>query len=321
MRAGSRPSGSAGGTALTLLSSALNLEVLRALGGGRQPLQELMRGLGFPPRSTLRLYLRTLTELGVVARLARNEFPSSVDYEITAAGRRLLEVSATLQAWLDRSPAAPAPLGSTAATSAVRALVEGWDSRIVRALATRPLSLTELDSLIPRLSYPSLERRLTAMRQAGLLRMAPTAGRSSPYEVTGLLRSAVAPLVAAIDWERSHAPQLTADLNRFDVEAMFLLVLPLAELVGRRSGRCRLAVEVRDAPPAAVAGVTVAVEEGRVVGCSSNLDGEVDAWARGKAPVWLRLLGGAAEELEVGGDLRLIRELVDAISRTASRPH
>ncbi len=40
---------------------------------------------------------------------------------------------------------------------------------MLRALAAGSLSLTELDRLIGALSYPSLERRLVAMRLAGLV--------------------------------------------------------------------------------------------------------------------------------------------------------
>ena len=40
---------------------------------------------------------------------------------------------------------------------------------MMRALAARPMSLTELDSGITELSYPALERRLSSMRIAGLV--------------------------------------------------------------------------------------------------------------------------------------------------------
>jgi DNA-binding HxlR family transcriptional regulator len=196
-RSSSRPRLRAGGTALALLSNPLNLEVLRNLAEAPQRLQTLMRSLGFPPRSTIRLYLQTLVEMEAIERRGRSEFPTSVDYEITEGGQALLEVSDTLQAWLQRSPGGPTELGSTAARSAIKALVEGWGSNIVRALATRPLSLTELNSLIPRISYPSLERRLTAMRQVNLLEVRSTPGRMTPYYVTDWLRQAIAPVISA----------------------------------------------------------------------------------------------------------------------------
>lgn len=144
--------------------------------------------------------------------------------------------STTLQAWLQLSPAGPIELGSIAAKSAIKALVEGWGSNIVRALATRPLSLTELNSLIPRISYPSLERRLTAMRQVNLLETQSTHGRTTPYEVTEWLRRAI----AAIGWERRYAriaPLIsgvwTSPLEELDVDGETRLAEAITNALAR----------------------------------------------------------------------------------------
>lgn len=320
-RASSKPPLRAGGTALTLLASSLNLEVLRGLVDGPQRLQDLMSLLGFPPRSTMRLYLQTLTEIGAVERRPRNAFPASVDYEITEGGRALLGVADTLQTWLLTSPAGPIELGSTAARSAIKALVEGWASNVVRALATRPLSLTELNSLIPRISYPSLERRLTAMRQVHLLEIQTTPGRTTPYEVTQWLRWAIAPVIAAIGWERRYAEDRTPDLRRLDVEAAFLLATPLVELDDGLSGKCRLAVEVHDGASMIFAGVLVSIEGGEVVSCVPSLESDAGAWVSGSPLAWLRRIDEASrQELEIGGDVRLAEALVDALARTSSEP-
>jgi DNA-binding HxlR family transcriptional regulator len=247
-----RPRVHAGGTALTLLSSSLNLEVLRGLAAGPQGLQSLMRRLGFPPRSTARVYLRRLDELGVVERRSRREFPTSVDYELTKSGQALLEVCHPLREWLQEAPGGPVELGSTAARSAIKALVEGWGDNVVRALAKRPLSLTELNALIPRTSYPALERRLTAMHQVDLLELGRAEGRLRPYSVAEWLRMAVAPMAAAIGWERAFAADRTPPLERLDVEAAILLVVPLA--AGER------------APPPSLAGDAERQEELRQAG-------------------------------------------------------
>jgi DNA-binding HxlR family transcriptional regulator len=312
----------AGGTALTLLSSPLNLEVLRCLAQEREPLQELMRRLGFPPRSTLRLYLRGLAETGAIERLPRSEFPSTVDYEITRSGRALLGVGDVIQGWLDRSPAGSTELGSTAARSAIKALVEGWGSQIVRALALRSLSLTQLDGLLPRLSYPSLERRLTAMRQVSLLEASRAPGRASPYRATSWLREAVAPVIAAGGWERRFAPDRTPDVRRLDVEAAFLLAIPLVGLAPRLSGSCRLAVEVHEGTAPLLAGVSVTVEHGAVTSCIPSLENEAEAWASGTPLTWLRRLDGAARPgLDIGGKTQLAAALIDALGSTADEPH
>jgi DNA-binding HxlR family transcriptional regulator len=310
----------AGGMALTLLSSSLNLEVLRHLAEGPQPLQELMRRLGFPPRSTARLYLKGLADLGAVERRARSEFPTSVDYELTQGGQALLRVAETAQVWLNGSPAGPTELGSTAARSAIKALVEGWGSNIIRALATRPLSLTELDSLIPRISYPSLERRLTAMRQVSLLEAHRAPGRASPYEVTDWLRWAVPTVIAATAWERRYASERSPELRSLDVEAAFLLAIPLVDLSRGLSGQCRLAVEVHDGSAPIFAGVLVSIENGVVTSCQPSLDSKAEAWASGRPLAWLRRMNGDGGELEVGGRSKLAEALTSGLSSTAKGP-
>src|SRR3954447_6813048 len=167
-RSASKPALRAGCHALMLLAAPLNVEILRHLEPGPLSLQNLRSEVGLPPQSTMRLYLRTLSEIGAVERRPRSEFPTSVDYEITSAGRALLEVGGIVETWLQAAPGGFKELGSTGAKSAIKALAEGWSSHVVRILAARPLSLTELNSLIPRISYPSLERQLTALRECSL---------------------------------------------------------------------------------------------------------------------------------------------------------
>jgi len=318
MRSADKPALRAGGQTLMLLAASLNVEILRYLEQGPRSLQDVRDQLGLPPQSTMRLHLRTLTGVGAIERRTRNEFPTSAEFEITQAGRDLLEVGDTVHAWLQASPGEPKGLASTGATSAIKALVSGWSSHLVRILAARPLSLTELDSLIPRISYPSLERRLTAMRECGLVGMPQTRGRLKPYEVTEWLRLAIVPITAAIGWERGYAPESTPPVGRLDVEAAFLLGVPLLELPPEVNGKCRLAVEVHDGASPVFAGVVVSIEAGEVTSCIANLEGEAEAWASGKPLTWLRQLSLKSDgELELGGDRTLARSLLGALPRTA----
>ena len=90
-------------------------------------------------------------------------------------------VADILQHWLRQARYGPISLGSTASRSAVKALVDGWSTNLVRALAARPLALAELNRFISISSYPTLERRLGAMNQAGLVEPHRTdEGRGTP---------------------------------------------------------------------------------------------------------------------------------------------
>ena len=306
----------AGAVALSLLSAPLNVHLLKALEEGPLPLIDLRRAVGSPPQSTMRVYSRTLVELGTLERQRQAAFPGTVEYGSTEAGKTLLGIGATLESWLREAPSGPIALGSTASKSATKALVEGWSTNIIRALAAKPLSLTDLNRLIPRISYPSLERRLGALRLADLVEPYPGDGRGTPYRATPWLRRAIVPLAAGAWWERRYLAD-PPQVGRLDVEATFLLAMPLVQLSSGLNGKCRLAVEIQGGSSPVFAGVLVNVEDGKIVSCSSRLEGEADGWVSGSAGAWIRRMGGRDSDLEVGGDAELVRELIDSIRKSA----
>ncbi|HST68720.1 MAG TPA: winged helix-turn-helix transcriptional regulator [Solirubrobacterales bacterium] len=311
----------AGAGALNLLAAPLNVRVLKALEPGSSALSDLRYATGSPPQSTMRLYMSSLSGIGAIERMSRREFPTSVDYAITDTGRDLLQVAEVLEAWLRQSPGRSLKLGSPEARNAIKPLVEGWSTNIVRALAGRSLSLTELDRLIPRVSYPSLERRLGAMRIVGLVEGHRVEGGSTPYTATDWLRRAVGPLVAATAWERKHLPETAPPIGRLDIEAAFLLAIPLMALPTSTTGKCRLTVEVQRGGSPVYAGVSVCIQEGKVTSCAPNLQGNAESWASGSPRAWLsRLDSGPTEALEVRGDATLAEAIVEALRSTLSKP-
>jgi len=304
----------AGTQALSLLAVPINVAVLEALAGGPKALTDLRHAGGGPSQSTLRLRLRELTELGVLDCGRNKGFPRAVDYELAAPGRELLVVMEFLRTWLGQRPAEPVELGTPAAKGLIKSLVAGWTSTVLRALAAKPLTLTELDRLISGLNYPSLERRLGTMHHCGQVEPLPSGGRGTPYTVTRWLRQGIAPLAAAARWERLRVPDITAPIARLDIEAAFLLVVPLVALEPELSGDCRLAVETRSGGEQRMAGVKVRVEEGRVVSHVTNLEGPTDAWASGSTADWLRaVIEHDRSGLEIGGDCQLAGDLVDGL--------
>lgn len=301
----------AGAQALSLLSAPLDVEILKALLDEPRELLDLRHAVGSPPQSTMRVYTRTLAEIGVLERRRQNEFPSTAKYSITAAGRSLVGVATILEEWLQTAPDGPLLIGSVAAKSATKALVGGWSATIVRALAARPLTLTELNMLIPRISYPSLERRLGAMRLAKLIEAQPSNGRGVPYRATDWLRRAVIPLASAAAWEQRFLLQPDAQIGRLDVEAAFLLAVPLMKLPPGVTGKCRLSVELRGVNAPVFAGVVIEVEKGTVASCTSRLEGEVQASASGTPIAWIEQMAAPSQgRLEMRGDF----SLADAIS-------
>jgi DNA-binding HxlR family transcriptional regulator len=305
----------AGTHALSLLSVPLNVHVLTALADGPKPLIDLRHAAGSPPQTTTRSHLCNLVNIGILERRRHKDFPLAVDYELTTAGRELLGIATVLQVWLASSPKGELTLGALGAKSTIRALAEGWSSTLIRALAARPLSLTQLSRLIPSLNYPALERRLSEMRLAGLIEACPGEARATPYMVADWLRRAVAPLGAAALWERRHDATRALPVGRVDIEAVFLLVVPLLGLPSGTSGSCRFAVEVRNADGRQdLVGVLVEIEEGRVVSCVTRLQGTADAWVSGSTAAWLSaMIEDETRRFEIGGDCALAAMLTDGL--------
>ncbi len=286
-----------------MLATPLSVSVLQALETGPRQQVELRRETGFPAQTTLRAQLKRLVEIDAVEKHRRNRFPGSIEYELTAAGRDLLLVVNALDRWLGLAPEGPLPLTSGAARAAIKALAEGWSTTILRVLAAGPRSLTELDDLISALSYPSLERRLGAMRLTGLVEARKRPGRGTPYTVTGWLRAGVAPLAAAARWERRHRQQDTVPLGRHDIETTFLLIAPMLQLPAEHSGMCRIAAEMANGSKRPPVGVMLDVNDGKVRGFTTNLRGKADAWALGPPAAWLSaVVESDASGLELGGD-------------------
>jgi DNA-binding HxlR family transcriptional regulator len=307
----------AGGTVLSLIAAPLSIPILRAHLEGPLRLPDLRERIGGAAQTTLRGQVGNLRGIGALERHVRSGMPYTVENELTPLGLDVLSVAEIVEAWLARAPQGSIPLGSEPAKGAIRALIGGWGSTMLRALAARPLSLTELSSVIKDHSYPALERRLSAMRAARQLELKPSGDRGAkPYGVTEWTRQAVAPIAAAGRCECKYLAQSTDPLTRIDIEAIFLLSVPLVDLDVTRSGACLLAVDTGSRgsgqPADRLAGVHVEVEGGAITTCSSRLEEDPRTWVLGSTSAWVdAILEGKTERLRIGGDrVKLAEELI-----------
>ncbi|HEX5762976.1 MAG TPA: winged helix-turn-helix transcriptional regulator [Solirubrobacterales bacterium] len=310
-----------GARTLSLLATPLTVAVLEELALGARRLVELRRGIGSPPQTTLRARVRELSDVGAVAKRRLHPFPSVREHVLTnGAGTELRFVAHTLESWLRGAPDGPLELGGERAHAAVKALADAWSGGILRFVAERPTTLSELDAAIDGLSRQSLERRLLALSEAGLVEVA--GGEREPsYRATEWLRRAAAPLVTAIRWERKHQEAITPPVGVAEAETGMLLALPLLRLPAEVSGRCRLGVEIERGGERRLAGVTVRVEGGEVVSCRPRLEREAEASASGPPSAWQRVaIEASPERLELGGETRLVRAVLDGLNRTLFPP-
>jgi DNA-binding HxlR family transcriptional regulator len=226
----------------------------------------------------------------------------------------MLNVADVLAGWLAQAPDGGISLGSETGKSAVKALAEGWNSRVVRVLASQPLSLTEIDRRIPSVSYPSLERRLARMRAFGQVTPGMVRRRGTPYEVTDWLRRSVAPLSSAGYWEQRYMRNQAPPMTNVEIETILQLALPLVRLSGSADGSCLLAAaQPGTAKP--LAGVTVDVQRGHVKASVERAGENPSSWALGAPEDWLDVIvGSKMEVLRIGGsNPELVLNLVHGI--------
>lgn len=303
-----------GAQTLTLLGARRNVFLLRALAEGARRQEELRRAAGFPAQSTLRAHLKSLEAIGAIAKRRRDAFPGVLEYELEKPGKELLFVAASIEDWFAAAPDTSFELGSDAGQAVIKALAEAWSATVLRVLAGGPTSLTELDQIVKDFNYPSLERRLTALRVAGLIKALPGRGRGTPYAVTPWLRRAVGPLAAAIHWERRNQPDSTPPIKPVDAETGLLLAVPLIELPPELSGSCRMAVEIGNGRRSRMAGAIVGVRAGHIHSCTSRIRDRADSWISGSPTAWLEaVIEASADRLELGGDCTLGRALAEGL--------
>jgi DNA-binding HxlR family transcriptional regulator len=279
--------------------------VLRAHAEEPQRLGSLQERIDWAAEATIRGSIAVLRQAGALERCRAEGARNAVATALTPAGEEMLAVPEAVEEWLAQCPTGPIAIDDEHVKVVVKGLAEGWTSTLMLALAIAPRSLTELSSLIPQVSYPALERRIGWMRASGQIEALPKEPRGTPYRPTDWLRRSVAPLCVAGRCERRHldrAPPITD----VEVEAAFLLALPLVRLPRTSQGSCLLAsgtdTGAGGEEDPALAGVTVEVAAGEIASTTMDPAGEPRTWAIGTSDVWLdAVIDGAIERLRIGG--------------------
>lgn len=298
-----------GGATLALLAIPVNSAILRQLSTGALRLAEMSRASAAPPETTLRTRLKGLEGDGLVVKRGRDGDPGVAEHALTASGEDLLIVIASLEKWLGQMPEGPLLFDGAAGKAAIKSLSGAWSSMVLQGVAAGPISLSGLANLLRDVTYPSVERRLSAMRKAGQIVAQPNGGSGTPYVVTEWMQRSVAPLAAAIRWEQTHLPGAAPSMSRGEVDTAFLLALPLLQVEVDMDGSCRMDVKMDDGEKRP-AGATAVVVKGSVISCALEGKHPSDAWATGSQPAWATtLISTSTRKLRFGGDQPLARAL------------
>lgn len=211
---------------------------------------------------------------------------------------------AVLESWLSSCPAGPLAIGPDA-EPVLSALSRGWSSSAIHAVAAGPLTLGEATEAAGGPDrQPTAAKALEAMEEVGLLTSVSGPDEAELVEATDWLRGAIGPLAAAARLEAVDAPDDATLIDELDVEAAFLLALPLVTgLPTEMSSSCRLTVTVSGRRPR-LAGVAVLIDQGEIASVSPDLTLWSDTFASGAALDWIdTLVDPASSKLDVSGAL------------------
>lgn len=316
----------AGSRALSIFGYSLNARVLREHASGPRTTPDLRRSIGWAPGTTLRKSIAGLVGVGALT-IERGETAKPNRTELTESGEELLVVADRVTEWLSAAPGESLDPDDRGAVRAIRALVEGWEARIIDPLAERPHPAADILRRID-LSIDSMERRLSMLRNFGLVDRPQTGRKPRSQEVTDWLRGAVAPLFAAWRWERRHLSPWPP-VDGADVLAASRLLSGLAKAPLEEDGFIACAILTDRTVPKGAGSerrqregvrVTFAVGGGLVSVFEAVRRAEPRGWALGTVEGWLgALIDDEADKLRFRGDdpemaARLCRYLHEALT-------
>jgi DNA-binding HxlR family transcriptional regulator len=302
---------------LRLLSGGAAGEILLALRS--EPLQtgELIESVpGYSPR-TLYRYLARLTGLRLIERKKGSGVPSRVVYRLTELPGRAACGFVEAYAADEMALLANGRIDSLAWTS-LGTLAQLWESGMLEALSSAPLSATDLAQEGYGLSYHQISRRASGLAASGLIQEERTPGRRRCYSPSNRTRRAMGLLARIGSWLRSwHAAGADEVVTAADVALMLRVALPLVkapQLAGKH-----LQIEVEDARLARSVVSTRVTEDGKTASSERSGAG-CDGWAAGDVGRWLEAVGGNTAALDVAGDKTAVAELLTELHSSLWTP-
>ena len=232
--------------ALKLLAEEWMVAVLCALSDGALRPTELERRLTDAGHSVVMRRLRHLLDNQLVscerrpgrppqARSAGT--PHEARYDLTDAGRALLEVIAEAGRW-EQTWCSQAERDGSPGALAIKLTADEHMRKITLRLADGPLRTTELDGRPPDLCRSALRRRLRELVLAGLLKRRER-GRTPMYELTDGARHLALVAMLAGRWECRWSTPPYPTPGR-DLNDLMHMLAPVAHVPKPMVGICQL---------------------------------------------------------------------------------
>jgi DNA-binding HxlR family transcriptional regulator len=303
--------------ALKLLAEESMVAVLRGLAGGAVRPAELERALPDTGHSVVMRRLRHLldSELvtyehqpGLPPHASTAGIPHEAHYNLTDAGRALLEVTAEADRW-EQAWCSHDERRGREGTLAIRLTADHHARKITLLLADGPLCTKDLDTRVSDLGRSALRRRLRELVLAGLLERRKR-GRGPWYELTAGARhlALVAMLAGRWEWQWSR-PQHPAPGS--DLSMLLHMLAPVARTPEAMSGICRLHLDARGADDR---DIYLATRAGGVLALTDAPAGAPEAVGHASAQAWCDALLLREGPIAMRGDRALLAAIIEALS-------
>ncbi len=302
---------------LKLLAEKWMVAVLRGLADGALRPAELEHAL---PGAGHSMVIRRLRELldsrlvtyehrpGVPPHAHNAGTPHEAHYNLTDAGRALLEVTAEAGSW-EQAWCSQDERRESGGALAIKLTADEHTRKIGLLLADGPLSTKDLDRRAPDLCRSALRRRLRELVLAGLLERR-TRGRSSLYEMTARARhlTHVATLAGRWEWQwsRPEHPVPGRDLSK-----LLHMLAPVAHIPEPMAGICQLHLDVRGADDP---DIYLAARDGNVLALPGAPAAPPAAIGHATLEAWCDALLRREGPIAISGDQALLEAVIDSLS-------
>ncbi len=307
-----------GARALKLLAEEQMVAVLERLAGGALRPAELERRLPDGGHSVVMRRLHRLLERKLVTyehRPGRPPHPRSAPvpheahYELTGAGRALLEITAGAGRW-EQSWRPRAERRGPPGALAIKLTADEHTREIALLLADRPQTTNDLDERTPGLGRSALRRRLRELVLAGLLERSDGGRIPRLCELTDGARHLALVAMLAGRWEwlwsRPAHPAPGRDLGE-----LLRMLAPVARTPEQIAGTCRLRF---DAGGADDQDIHLAARAGGVLALSGAPAAAPEAVGHAPPAIWCDALLGRDGPIAASGDQKLLAAVIAALS-------
>ena len=304
---------------LKLLAEESMVAILCALADGALRPAELERRLPDAGHSVVMRRLRHLLDNKLVVHEHRRgqpphahsaPVPHEARYELTDAGRALLELPAEAHRW-EQTWCSQAERRDPPGALAIALTADEHMRDITLLLADGPLCTTDLDGRTPGLGRSALRRRLRDLVLAGLLERRDGGGIPLRYELTeGARHLALVAMRAGCwewQWSRPRHPAPGTDLGK-----LLHMLAPVAHVSEPVAGICQLHLDAGggDDPD-----IYLAARAGNVLALLGAPEAPPEAVGHATPAAWCDALLLREGPIAMSGDDELLAAVIGALSR------